>query len=179
MKMNSEKLISMSITFLITFVLWLIFSAWNLYLTGYYEISKFLSGILVASIVTLVMHEFLSSGKTENLGKLIPRYLLYTVWLFYQIFLAAIDVSLRVLGVRDVDPQIIEFTTPLRSDNSITTLGNSITLTPGTITIDTDESGRFLVHAIATEPALSLTKDQKMIKKVARVFMEGENDSSN
>ncbi|MEM1578231.1 MAG: Na+/H+ antiporter subunit E [Archaeoglobaceae archaeon] len=179
MEMRSEKIISIGITLVSMFALWLIFSAWNLYLVGYYDISKVLSGIVVTVIVTLLMHEFLSSGKTENLGRLIFRYIQYTIWLFYQIFLAAIDVSLRVLGIRDVDPRIIEFTTPLRSENSITTLANSITLTPGTITIDTDESGRFLVHAIASEPASSLAEDRIMIEKVAHVFMEGGNDSPN
>jgi multicomponent Na+:H+ antiporter subunit E len=56
---------------------------------------------------------------------------------------------------------------------ALTTLANSITLTPGTITIDVEpEEGKFQVHAIAREPAKSLLVDQTMQRKVAHVFME-------
>lgn len=172
-----RKTISIILSFMVVFVLWLIFSAWNVYILGYYELSRFISGIVVALIVTLLMHEFIISEKTRIK---VSKYMRYSIWLFYQTFLAAADVSLRVLGIRDVNPQIIEFETPLRCDTSITTLANSITLTPGTITIDVDENGKFLVHAISVEPALSLVKDRTMIKKVCEVFAEGEKyDSSN
>jgi len=61
----------------------------------------------------------------------------------------------------------------LRSDFALVTLANSITLTPGTITIDVDpEKGRYTVHALAKEPADALTVDQTMQKKVGYVFME-------
>ncbi|MCS7119503.1 MAG: Na+/H+ antiporter subunit E [Archaeoglobaceae archaeon] len=176
--MNLKKVLSIITTFLITLIFWLTFSAWNVYIVGYYELSRFFSGVVVALIVTLTMHELLTLEKSRNLKTVISRFLLYTFWQFYQIFLAAVDVSLRVLGIRDVNPQIIEFKTPLRSDSAITTLANSITLTPGTVTIDVDENGKFLVHAISLEPALSLVEDRTMINKVCHVFMEGENNDS-
>jgi multicomponent Na+:H+ antiporter subunit E len=87
--------------------------------------------------------------------------------------LATIDVTKRVFGMLDVDPQIIEFDTTLRSDFALVAFANSITLTPGTITIDVEpERGRYIVHAISKAPADSLTVDQTMQKKVGYVFLE-------
>ncbi len=191
-----ERTFSIILTFFIAFILWLIFSAWNIYLVGYYDPFRLVRGLIVASIVALFMHELVIARKVENLSTKLYRFLIYCFWEFYQIILAAIDVSLRVLGYRDVNPQLIEFETHLRSDEALTTLGNSITLTPGTITIDVDpETGRFLVHAIAIEPALSLLEEYTvtrstvedvvfwepkripaMIRKVSHVFMEEEGE---
>ncbi|MCS7121961.1 MAG: Na+/H+ antiporter subunit E [Archaeoglobaceae archaeon] len=170
--MKGCEIVRKVVTFLLMFAFWLVLSAWNVYILGYYELSRLVSGIVIALIVTFVMHEFLISGKFRRTVAF--RYLVYMFWLLYQMFLSAIDVSLRVLGFRDLNPQVIEFSTPLRSDAAITTLANSITLTPGTVTIDVDENGKFLVHAIASEPASSLAEERTMIRKVSYVFMEGE-----
>jgi hypothetical protein len=57
------------------------------------------------------------------------------------------------------------------------TLGNSITLTGGTITAPVDpEKGKFLVRALAKEPADALLVDQTMQRKVGGVFREGPNE---
>jgi multicomponent Na+:H+ antiporter subunit E len=72
-----------------------------------------------------------------------------------------------------IDPRIIEFDTSLRSDFALVTLANSITLTPGTITILVEpERGKFWVHAIAKKPADALLVDKTMQSKVADVYME-------
>lgn len=47
----------------------------------------------------------------------------------------------------DIQPQIVFFEAPLKSDFLRTILANSITLTPGTITVDVDEN-RFCIHAL-------------------------------
>ena len=78
-----------------------------------------------------------------------------------------------------MSPRIIEFETPLRSELSLTFMANSITLTPGTITIEVvPENGKFVVHAIDKNCADALLVDQTMQNKLAYVFMEGEHDSS-
>ena len=115
------------------------------------------------------------------------RLLAYIPWELYQILLANIDVACRALhpksfvtgrsggrfGVGPIDPAVIEFETTLRSDLALVTMANSITLTPGTITILVDpEKGKFWVHAIAKSPANALLVDQKMQKKVAHVYLE-------
>lgn len=70
---------------------------------------------------------------------------------------------------RVIDPHIIKFKTVLKKDLSLVTFGNSITLTPGTITILIKE-GYFYVHSISRYTAESLPGD--MEKKVGHIFME-------
>jgi multicomponent Na+:H+ antiporter subunit E len=76
-----------------------------------------------------------------------------------------------------IAPCLIEIETPLRSEFALVTLGNSITLTPGTITVSVAPGkGKFLVHALAKEPADALLVDQTMQRKVAGVFQEGRTE---
>ncbi len=168
-----EKAFSMILTFFVALIFWLLLSAWNKYLIGHYDLLRFFRGVLVALIVTLTAHELLVPGRGEKVLLKLQRLILYIPWELYQIVLAAIDVAYRVIGLRPVDPLIIEFETTLRSDLALTTFADSITLTPGTITIDIEpERGKYTVHAIDKGPADSLTVDQTMQKKVGYVFME-------
>jgi len=78
-------------------------------------------------------------------------------WFFYYIpifiwecFKANIDVAYRV-GHPDmpINPGIVKVKTILRSDTGLTFLANSITLTPGTLSVDVDQENGFLyVHWI-------------------------------
>lgn len=172
-KREGGKAFAILLTFIIAFSLWMLFSYWNKYLLGHYDLFRLARGIIVAVIIALTMHQLLiPAGGQKRLVKL-RRWCLYALWELWQIVLAAVDVAMRVLGIRPVDPRLIEFETTLRSDLALTTFGDSITLTPGTITINIEpERGKYLVHAISQEPADALTVDQTMQKKVGYVFME-------
>jgi energy-converting hydrogenase B subunit A len=61
----------------------------------------------------------------------------YFVVLVYQILKAALDVALRTLNAR-VEPVVVEIETELKRPVSQTILANSITLTPGTLSVDLD-----------------------------------------
>jgi multicomponent Na+:H+ antiporter subunit E len=161
------------LTFCIMFIFWLLLSAWTIYLPEPYDLSKVSRGILAALIVTFLTYEMFVPSRGEKVLLKLRRFIPYVGWELWQIYLATIDVTKRVLGILPIDPRIIEFDTTLRSDFALVTFANSITLTPGTITIDVEpERGRYIVHAIAKEPADSLTEDQTMQKKVGHVFME-------
>ena len=69
-----------------------------------------------------------------------------------------------------INPKIVEFKSKLKSDVSRTTLANSITLTPGTITIYTGVMGKFVVHCIDDESGDGLPGI--MEEKIAKVFDE-------
>ena len=73
-----------------------------------------------------------------------------------------------------IDPRIIRFKTKLKKDLSLMTFGNSITLTPGTITVLIKE-GDFYVHAIDKKVAEDLLTGE-MEDKVAHVFMEDQGE---
>ncbi len=161
------------LTFCVMFLFWLLLSAWTVYLPEPYDFTKISRGVMVALIVTFLSYEIFVPGKGEKVLLKTRRFIPYVGWELWQIYLATIDVTKRVFGFLEVDPRVIEFDTTLRSDFALVTFADSITLTPGTITIDVDpERGRYIVHAIAKGPADSLTVDQTMQKKVGYVFME-------
>jgi len=161
------------LTFCVMFIFWLLLSAWTVYLPEPYDFTKISRGVLVALIVTFLTYEIFVPGRGEKVLLKARRFISYAGWELWQIYLATIDITKRVFGILPIDPRIIEFDTTLRSDFALVTFANSITLTPGTITIDVEpEKGRYIVHAIAKEPADSLTEDQTMQKKVGYVFME-------
>jgi multicomponent Na+:H+ antiporter subunit E len=155
------------LTFCIMAVFWVL-------LSGIFDAFHLISGLVCCAIVAIISQDLLVKGKSEKKLLKSLRLVIYIPWELWQIVLANIDVAYRVLHPRmPIDPLIIEFETTLRGEFSLVTLANSITLTPGTITILVEpERGKFLVHAIAKEPADSLLVDQTMQKKVAHVFME-------
>jgi len=80
------------------------------------------------------------------------RWVLFLFYLIGPFFLAMaranLDVAYRVITGR-IRPGIVRFNPGLRTDLARTVLANSITLTPGTLTVDVDdESGDFYVHWI-------------------------------
>ena len=171
---EGHRAFSIILTFCVMFAFWMLLSAWTVYLVEPYDLFIVSSkGILAALIVAFLTYEIFIPGRGENVLLKMRRLIPYVGWELWQIYLATIDVTKRVFGILEVDPQIIEFDTTLRSDFALVTFANSITLTPGTITIDVEpEKGRYIVHAIAKGPADSLTVDQTMQKKVGYVFME-------
>jgi len=170
------KAFSMIVTFCIMFVFWVLLSAWVSYheTPGHFNLLHVCEGIIAALIVTVISHELLIPEKGEKVLVKSLRLIPYLGWELWQIVLANFDVAYRILHPKmPIDPRIIEFETTLRSDFALTTLANSITLTPGTITILVEpEKGKFLVHALAKKPADALLVDKTMQKKVAHVYME-------
>lgn len=170
--------------FLLTFIVMYLF--WIL-LSGIFDALHLGAGLICSAIVAFISHDLFVKEGGLPADKFV-RLLKYIPWELWQIVLANLDVVYRVLhpksfergrpdgsmfGVGPVDPQIIEFETTLRSDFALVTMANSITLTPGTITIIVDpEIGKFWVHAIAKAPGDALLVDQTMQTKVAEVYNE-------
>ncbi len=73
----------------------------------------------------------------------------YLVLLAYHMLQSAITVAYQSLEGH-IDPQVIEIQTVLKRPLSQTILANSITLTPGTLTIDVDEKKQTLTVAVLT-----------------------------
>ncbi len=69
-----------------------------------------------------------------------------------------------------INPKIIKFDSRLKSDVSLTTFANSITLTPGTITVHAGVMGKFAVHCIDDKSGKDLPGEMEI--KIAKVFDE-------
>ena len=157
------------LSFLILFALWIVFSG---RFDGFHLILGLISSAMVAAISGDLM--FTSRQPSGLLGLWI-RLLGYIPWLLYQIFLANLHVMYLVFHPRMmalINPQIIEFDSHLKNDWSRTLFANSITLTPGTITVDVTALGRFSVHCINDRSGQSLPGE--MEEKIAGVFNEEE-----
>jgi multicomponent Na+:H+ antiporter subunit E len=91
----------------------------------------------------------------------------------YQIYLANVHVVYLVWSPRmPIEPKIIRFKTKWQGDLVLVTMANSITLTPGTITLDIRE-GEFYVHALSRKVADDLLGGE-MQARVGRIY--GEED---
>lgn len=81
------------------------------------------------------------------------RTLKYMPWLLWQIVLSSIYVFKLVWKPKiDIKPQMVLVEHELRTSFGVATYMNSITLTPGTVTVDVGKN-KFLVHCITQEVA--------------------------
>jgi len=160
-----------AIHFLIGFALWML-------LTWSTRLDSIMAGIVVAAFsAALVGHLFPRQAKGVFSLAAIKRVL----WFLYYIpvFLwacmkANLDVAYRVLHMNlPIRPGIVRVKTSLRSDMGRTFLANSITLTPGTLTVDIIGDDMF-IHWIAVaadddieaQTKLIVTRFERILKEV-------------
>lgn len=103
------------------------------------------------------------------------RILLYLPWLFYKIIQSSLHLSKLILSpALPIVPQLITVESKLRHHGAVVLLGNSITLTPGTITVEVDRN-KLIVHSL--DNVLSEDVANKHIEsKIADIFMDEEPD---
>lgn len=142
---------AVSVKFLIT---WILLAALWIGLSGYFDVVHLVFGFLSVTLVSLISSRHLmGDGGTAGAAGRLGRLLLYIPWLLSEIALANLDVMLRIFGLRAIDPCVIRFKPDLQDDFGKTVLANSITLTPGTVTVEIEDDGVFVVHALSREAA--------------------------
>lgn len=89
-------------------------------------------------------------------------------WLLKEIVLSSLQVARIVLARKlQVSTQVVSIDASQLTPVDQAILGNSITLTPGTLTLDASD-GRLLVHALTAEGAQAL-RDGEMLRRVAAI----------
>ncbi len=119
------------LTFLFLMAFWLI-------LTHNFQFISILVGITVSLFISLLSYRFFiqpDEGIHSRFIETIWYLLVYVFVLLYEMFLASLDVVYRV-STMDINPEIVMIDSNIKSDLGILLLANSITLTPGTITVD-------------------------------------------
>ncbi len=86
---------------------------------------------------------------------LTPHLLAFWGLLAREIIKANIDVVLRIIGIRPISPTLITVKVPHKTDLARVIYANSITLTPGTASIDVDQN-KIIVHSLSKEGAEEL-----------------------
>ena len=107
--------------------------------------------------------------------RLWPRILLYLPWLFYKILQSSLNLSKLILHpALPIAPKLISVESKLRHHAAVVLLGNSITLTPGTITAVVDRNN-LIVHAMDKVLCEDVASKQ-MESKIADIFKDEEPD---
>ena len=159
---------------LLLFGVWLAFS-------GHLEIEFLLWGALAAAAGTAAAH-WLFAGARESRYEHAPRsagaearialrLAPYALWLIWEIALSSAYVAYLVLRPgAPVAPSLVEFETSLQSESAQVLLAQSITLTPGTVTVDVS-NGKFVAHCLSAKSRQGL-EEGEIQRKVAWVFGE-------
>ena len=154
------------VTFFILFIFWI-------FISGHFDWWHLSWGVLSCALVAALSHDFLFKDiKSKGMIREGARFIAYVPWLLYQIVLANIYIAYLVLHPKMphmIDPHIIKFKTTLKKDLPRVTFANSITLTPGTITVLIKDD-HFFVHAINKKVAKSLPG--KMERRIAGIYKE-------
>jgi len=148
------------------------FGTWIVLSGKFYPLLLVLGGVS-SFVVAYYFYDLLFPSLENRYAYTFLRFCKYTPWLILEIIKANFHLLKLVFHPRMkelINPHIITFKTNLKSDIAITTLANSITLTPGTITVTADRDGVFKVHAIDKASADALPG--KMLDKVANIFGE-------
>ena len=126
--------------------------AWS----GHAETQLLVFGALsVAAVlgITRRMDRFAGAERDEHLGFGVVRYL---PWLLWQITKSNVAVARIILDPKlPIQPRILRVPASQRTSTGQVLYANSITLTPGTISLDVRDD-TILVHALTTESAAGL-----------------------
>ncbi len=152
------------VTAVVAFILYLLLTLGSGTI-GAWSLAEWISGavlsLIVGAIAGRVAFDRNRPGEKSSLRMLNPlRLLLFLVYLIgpflWAMAKANLDVAYRVITGK-IRPGIVRLSPGLRTDFGMTLLANSITLTPGTLSVDVDEaSGDLFVHWINvkdTEPS--------------------------
>ena len=133
--------------FVIAFVFWLIL-AWPVGEDGSLLLIDVLMGLVVAAIVAMVMRAMFRQNFVRLLN---PRCWFWMIVYFFvfswYVLKGGMDVVYRVLHpTMPIHPGIVRVRSNLETDTGRIVLANSITLKPGTLTVDVTTDGVFYVH---------------------------------
>ncbi|RKD22278.1 hypothetical protein BET04_06400 [Caminicella sporogenes] len=148
----------------------LIFLSFWLMLSEKIDIESLLIGCVISFAVYYLNRDFIiffSEKKFLNIQRLV--YLIqYLFLLLKEIIVANFQVAKIVLSRElKISPKVVKFKTKLKNDLTKTILANSITLTPGTLSIQVNDD-EFIVHCLLEEYEYTLidSKFEKILLKI-------------
>ena len=164
--MKSGNLSKYAYTVIALFLLWIV-------LTSSIFWQELLAGIIFSAIVASLTY---SSFNEKGIGNLAPRRIAYALayipFFLWEVVKANFDVAYRVLHpAMPIRPGIVEIHTDMRTDIGKLGLANSITLTPGTLTMDVD-GDRMFIHWINVETD-DITEATEEISKKFERYLRG------
>jgi multicomponent Na+:H+ antiporter subunit E len=156
----NEKLERFILNWLLLMIVWIAF-------TTTFTSEELITGAIVSMIISLLSIRMFTCCKLSILA---PKRIFYMIVYFFVFIIALIranfDVARRVLTPSlPINPGIVKFKTKLKTDYSKMVLANSITLTPGTLSVDIIDD-TFYIHWIDVQT----TDPEKAYKDIAWQF---------
>ncbi len=155
--MKKIKVPALIATMIVCYIFWLLITGQIISIfTGEASIEVLIAGIVVSFLVALFSCRFFIHEKAFYLFNPLRflTFLFYSfIIFFWELLKANWDVAKRALSPKlPINPGIVKIPTELKSEYGLSMLANSITLTPGTITMDIaeDEKGKcwYYIHWI-------------------------------
>lgn len=144
----------------------MLFAFWLL-LSGYFTAFLVSAGIGSSLAVVWFARRMVVVDAEGHPVRLIPRLLLYWLWLLKEIVKSGWAVSLIILNPRlPISPTMVRFRPTQKTNVGLVIHANSITLTPGTITVEATP-GEFLVHGL-TRGSAEGAIDSDMDRRISR-----------
>ena len=144
-----------------------LFGVWLLW-SGHFEPLLLSFGVLSCAVVVAIARKMKIVDREGAPVELALRALAYVPWLLWEIVKANIDVARRILDPRlPISPRIIKVRAGQRHDIARVIYANSITLTPGTVSVDTN-GDEITIHAL-TEEAARAVETGDMDRRVSRL----------
>lgn len=161
--------------FLLILLLWIVFN-------GQLTVEILLFGLLFASVFYAFLCKFFgfSLKKDIKMIKMTGYVIEYLVVLFVEIVKANIVTAGHLLSSKyEVEPVIVKFKVPLKTEKARVILANSITLTPGTITVRL-QYDEFTVHCLDKSLAEGISSSifVKLLMRMegTKITADGEED---
>lgn len=169
--MNKLSFFSLTMSFISLLGFWIV-------LSGFLTFIHITLGILSVGSVMYVnyklkVHRFFDDDMDDLSELRFGRAFIYFFWMVLQVLLAGFHVLIVITRPKmPISTTMIQFRADLPSAHAKMILGNSITLTPGTLTVDID-GDLFTVHALDTKSYESIVSDE-MPRQVLKLFESNE-----
>lgn len=155
----------------------LLLAAVWLLISGKFEVAYLFWGVVSIALVLGLTSRLRNipmadDEPTASSHIIVSRLIRYLFWLLWEMIKSGVNVAYLILHPRlPIEPVIVTFTS--RQPNAIAKviLGNSITLTPGTLTLDIS-GDRFVVHALTRDTAEDPLSGE-MGTRVSRLYVRG------
>ncbi len=154
------------IIFIILLPIWLV-------LSGKFDVFHITLGVISCMAVAFTSKDLFSlKGSFFKNLIIFFKLILYFPWIAFEVIKANIEVSLIVLSkdvIKKIDPIVFVYKTNLKNKLAQVLFANSITLTPGTVTMSLYDD-ELIIHALKKEGALDGVK--KIERKLLGIFKD-------
>jgi multicomponent Na+:H+ antiporter subunit E len=119
----------------------------------YWSREEIVLGVILSALTGIIAQRIFKPLKIGISPKLLNplRWVLFLVYLFVPFLISVVKANLEVayrIITNRIKPGIVKISPDLKTDLGLTLLANSITLTPGTLSVDLDQEKNLYVHCL-------------------------------